>query len=112
MSAPDHVGEELFGAGQASLLFSEVVELLVQHPCAVGRPTMEHLPDLRQAHTDALTGAHHLDASEVLVGVPPVARRGPVGHHDTLGVPMPQDVLGDSDMLGELPDPHPYSLAA
>lgn len=106
------MGEKLFGAEQALPLLPEVFELPGQHLGSARRPTMEHLPDLREAHTDALTCAHHFHASDVLVGVEAVARRGSVGDHHPLRIPMPQDVLGDSDLLGDLSDPHPHSFAA
>nr|WP_244325866.1 hypothetical protein [Pseudonocardia alni] len=113
MRAVDDVPEESLRLRQPGALLPDPAQPLLDDPGAVRVATVEYEPDLREAHPDTSARLHDAEATDMLVGVLAMTRRGAIGNDDPLVVPVPQDVRVDADPPGGLADPHrPTSFPA
>ena len=69
MLAVDHVHEESFGILELCSLRPDPVELPLDRARSLGFTSVQNLPDLRQAHADALARPQDPQAVEVLLAV-------------------------------------------
>nr|WP_256914847.1 hypothetical protein [Streptomyces hilarionis] len=61
--------EESFGTLELCSLRPDPVELPLDHPRSLGFTSVQNLPDLRQAHADALACTQNPQAVKVLLAV-------------------------------------------
>ncbi|GAA4295349.1 hypothetical protein GCM10023086_08250 [Streptomyces venetus] len=104
--AVDHVDEESFGVLELCSLRPDPVELPLDHARSLGFTPVKDLPDVRQAHADALARPEDPQAVEVLLAVFAPAGRGAVGHDDTLVVPVSEYMHRHSETVSGFSDLH------
>ncbi|GGH33821.1 hypothetical protein GCM10010921_01070 [Microbacterium album] len=106
MSAADDVFEEHLGVLELSALRADPSEPLFDDLGTARFIAVKHEPYLGEAHADALAGLDDAEATDVLLGVDPMARWGAIRDDHAHIVPVPQHVGVDADASRSLTDLH------